>query len=112
PSAFPVYLFRLNPKNALRHKLRIALTMVGIVVAINAFGLLRTIVDAWYTGNCALPLLWRDNVIGWGNAAVGRGRLEVDPGFIGTKPCDAVFGCELDAGIARMTSFLGMTGSG
>jgi putative ABC transport system permease protein len=37
-------------RNAFRHKLRTALTMVGIVVAIVAFGLLRTIVDAWYAG--------------------------------------------------------------
>lgn len=37
-------------RNALRHKLRTTLTMVGIVVAIVAFGLLRTIVDAWYAG--------------------------------------------------------------
>jgi len=37
-------------RNAFRHKLRTALTMVGIVVAITAFGLLRTIVDAWYAG--------------------------------------------------------------
>jgi putative ABC transport system permease protein len=37
-------------KNALRHKLRTSLTVVGIVVAITAFGLLRTIVDAWYAG--------------------------------------------------------------
>ncbi len=37
-------------RNAFRHKLRTALTIVGIVVAIVAFGLLRTIVDAWYAG--------------------------------------------------------------
>ena len=37
-------------RNALRHKLRTTLTAVGIVVAIVAFGLLRTIVDAWYAG--------------------------------------------------------------
>ena len=37
-------------KNALRHKLRTTLTIVGIVVAITAFGILRTIVDAWYAG--------------------------------------------------------------
>ena len=37
-------------RNALRHKLRTVLTVVGIVVAITAFGLLRTIVDAWYAG--------------------------------------------------------------
>lgn len=43
-------LTRLVAKNAFRHTLRTALTMVGIVVAITAFGLLRTIVDAWYAG--------------------------------------------------------------
>jgi len=37
-------------RNAFRHKLRTALTVLGIVVAIVAFGLLRTIVDAWYAG--------------------------------------------------------------
>ena len=40
----------LVARNALRHKLRTILTVVGIVVAIIAFGLLRTIVDAWYAG--------------------------------------------------------------
>jgi putative ABC transport system permease protein len=37
-------------RNAFRHKLRTILTIVGIIVAISAFGLLRTIVDAWYAG--------------------------------------------------------------
>ncbi len=37
-------------RNAFRHKLRTALTVLGIIVAITAFGLLRTIVDAWYAG--------------------------------------------------------------
>ncbi|MGE5667751.1 MAG: ABC transporter permease [Betaproteobacteria bacterium] len=37
-------------RNALRHKLRTTLTILGIVVAIAAFGLLRTLVDAWYAG--------------------------------------------------------------
>src|SRR6476646_8125541 len=37
-------------RNAFRHTLRTTLTVVGIVVAIIAFGLLRTIVDAWYAG--------------------------------------------------------------
>ena len=40
----------LVARNAFRHKLRTALTVVGIVVAITAFGLLRTVVDAWYAG--------------------------------------------------------------
>jgi putative ABC transport system permease protein len=37
-------------RNALRHRLRSGLTVLGIVVAILAFGLLRTVVDAWYAG--------------------------------------------------------------
>lgn len=45
-----MFVFRLLLKNAFRHKLRTLLTMVGLVVAICAFGLLRTIVDAWYAG--------------------------------------------------------------
>ena len=45
-----MFVFRLLLKNAFRHRLRTLLTMVGLVVAICAFGLLRTIVDAWYAG--------------------------------------------------------------
>jgi putative ABC transport system permease protein len=45
-----MYVLLLVLKNALRHKLRTILTIVGIVVAIAAFGMLRTIVDAWYAG--------------------------------------------------------------
>jgi len=45
-----MFLFKLLLKNAFRHRLRTILTMVGLVVAISAFGLLRTIVEAWYAG--------------------------------------------------------------
>ena len=45
-----MFLPLLVAKNAFRHTLRTTLTVVGIVVAITAFGLLRTIVDAWYAG--------------------------------------------------------------
>jgi putative ABC transport system permease protein len=45
-----MFIFKLLLKNAFRHKLRTLLTMVGLVVAICAFGLLRTIIDAWYAG--------------------------------------------------------------
>lgn len=37
-------------KNAFRHKLRSALTIAGIAIAILAFGLLRTVIAAWYAG--------------------------------------------------------------
>jgi putative ABC transport system permease protein len=45
-----VYLLKLIFRNAFRHKLRTALTILGIVIAVLAFGLLQTVVDAWYTG--------------------------------------------------------------
>lgn len=37
-------------KNAFRHKLRVFLTIVGIAIAVMAFGLLRTVVTAWNAG--------------------------------------------------------------
>ncbi|MEY4765764.1 MAG: hypothetical protein RI907_2437 [Pseudomonadota bacterium] len=45
-----MFLTRLLLRNAFRHKVRAGLTLVGLVVAVSAFGLLRTIVDAWYAG--------------------------------------------------------------
>ncbi len=45
-----MHLIKLIFRNALRHKLRTALTMLGLVVAILSFGLLQTVVDAWYAG--------------------------------------------------------------
>jgi len=43
-------VFKLIYMNALRHKLRTGLTILGIAFAIMAFGLLRTVVSAWYSG--------------------------------------------------------------
>lgn len=37
-------------KNALRHKLRALLTILGISIAVVAFGVLRTVVTAWNSG--------------------------------------------------------------
>jgi putative ABC transport system permease protein len=45
-----VALFRLIVSNALRHKLRTLLTVVGLAIAVLAFAMLRTVVDAWYAG--------------------------------------------------------------
>jgi putative ABC transport system permease protein len=41
---------KLVARNALRHRLRTALTLSGLIVAILAFGVLQTIVGAWYAG--------------------------------------------------------------
>ena len=37
-------------RNAFRHKLRTILTIVGVAIAVLAFGLLRTLVGLWYLG--------------------------------------------------------------
>ncbi|MBT8377919.1 MAG: FtsX-like permease family protein [Ignavibacteria bacterium] len=43
-------ILKLIFKNALRHKLRTFLTIVGIAIAVIAFGILRTVVTAWNAG--------------------------------------------------------------
>jgi putative ABC transport system permease protein len=43
-------VLKLILKNPLRHKLRTALTILGIAIAVIAFGVLRTVVTAWYIG--------------------------------------------------------------
>ena len=43
-------VFKLMFKNALRHRLRSLLTILGIAIAVMAFGLLMTVVTAWYAG--------------------------------------------------------------
>lgn len=85
-------LLKLLLRNAFRHKLRTGLTICGLAVAILAFGLLRTVIDAWYAGVAAsaanrlvtrnsislvfsLPLSYREKirtvpgirVVSWGN---------------------------------------------
>ena len=45
-----MFVVLLVVRNAFRHKLRTLLTITGIVVAIVAFGLLRTVVESWYAG--------------------------------------------------------------
>jgi len=43
-------LWKLLLRNAFRHKLRALLTVFGVAVAVLAFGMLSTLVDAWYAG--------------------------------------------------------------
>lgn len=45
-----MYFLKLILKNVFRAKLRTSLTIVGLVIAILAFGLLQTVVDAWFAG--------------------------------------------------------------
>jgi uncharacterized protein len=60
-------------------------------------------------GYYALPLLWRDRVIGWGNLSVKQGKLESEFGYVESKPPhDRTFKRELEAELARMRAFLGI----
>jgi uncharacterized protein len=58
-------------------------------------------------GYYALPLLWRDQVIGWGNLTVKEGALQTELGYVtGKPPRDKAFRVALDAELASMQSFL------
>lgn len=60
-------------------------------------------------GYYALPLLWRDSVVGWGNLSVASGKLESSFGYAsGRAPKDPSFRRELDAELGRMETFLGL----
>jgi len=59
-------------------------------------------------GYYALPLLWRDRVVGWANA-IGKGdALDLQLGFVSGRPRDAAFERELEAEISRLHTFLGL----
>jgi len=57
-------------------------------------------------GYYAMPLLWRDLVIGWGNVSASDGWLKVDVGYVKSEPRDRAFKRELDAELERMQRFL------
>ena len=59
-------------------------------------------------GYYALPLLWRDEVVGWANVAVRSGRLLPEVGFFGPRRSDAAFCNALDDELHRMHRFLGL----
>ncbi len=61
-------------------------------------------------GYYALPLLWRDQVIGWGNLSVVEGRLQADIGHVdGQVPKEKAYRRALDAELADMAAFLGVS---
>jgi putative ABC transport system permease protein len=45
-----MFMLKFIIRNMFRHKLRSVLTVVGVAVAVLAFGLLRTLVGLWYSG--------------------------------------------------------------
>jgi uncharacterized protein YcaQ len=62
-------------------------------------------------GYYALPLLWRDEVIGWANASVAGSALTIDVGYVaGKPPRDRRFRQALADERARVSAFLGLAG--
>jgi len=60
-------------------------------------------------GYYALPLLWRDQVVGWANVSVEREQLKVACGYVNNRaPGEAGFEAELDAELERMQAFLAL----
>jgi uncharacterized protein YcaQ len=59
-------------------------------------------------GYYALPLLWRDRVIGWGNLSVKNGELRSEVGYVESPPRDRAFKRELEQELDRMRAFLGL----
>jgi uncharacterized protein YcaQ len=60
-------------------------------------------------GYYALPLLWRDHVIGWANLSVKNGELVSELGYVASEPPrDRAFARELEAELDRARAFLGL----
>jgi uncharacterized protein YcaQ len=58
-------------------------------------------------GYYAMPLLWRDRVIGWTNLSIKDSALDYSLGFVdGTSPSDRKFKRELEAELDRVREFL------
>jgi uncharacterized protein YcaQ len=58
-------------------------------------------------GYYALPLLWRDQVIGWANVSLREGPLETSLGFTASRPSEPTFERALEAELAHLRAFLG-----
>jgi uncharacterized protein len=60
-------------------------------------------------GYYALPLLWCERVIGWGNVTAADGALRSSFGYVGGRaPRGAAFRAGLEAELERMRAFLGV----
>jgi len=60
-----MYLLKILFRNVFRHKLRTGLTILGITIAILSYGLLSTVVTAWYAGvnsSSASRLITRNSI--------------------------------------------------
>lgn len=58
-------------------------------------------------GYYALPLLWRDDIVGWVNATLTEGTLAADVGYAKAAPRGPAFRRELDAELERLRDCVG-----
>jgi uncharacterized protein YcaQ len=57
-------------------------------------------------GYYALPMLFRDRIIGWANVSRAGSAMACEPGFVNGKPADPAFARAFEAEIARLEKFL------
>jgi uncharacterized protein YcaQ len=64
-------------------------------------------------GYYALPLLWTDRVVGWGNVTVNGGSLDATFGYVsGRPPRERAFRVALDEELDQLRAFLELPGAG
>jgi uncharacterized protein YcaQ len=59
-------------------------------------------------GYYALPVLWRDRVVGWSTISIQKGKLSAGFGWAGSAPRERTFTRELEAEVERIRLFLGL----
>lgn len=59
-------------------------------------------------GHYAMPMLWREHILGWANLKVVDGRLRHELGFVGARPRGRPFQRALDDALHRMNEFLAL----
>jgi uncharacterized protein YcaQ len=57
-------------------------------------------------GHYAMPMLWREQMLGWANLKVIHGRLRHELGFAGSRPRGRAFQLALDEALHQMQEFL------
>ena len=62
-------------------------------------------------GYYAMPLLWIDRVVGWANADVVDGKLNVELGYVKQRPKSRDFRSEVEVEVARLADFLHLNDS-
>ncbi|MFZ5451037.1 MAG: ABC transporter permease [Thermodesulfobacteriota bacterium] len=80
-------MVKLTLRNVLRHPLRAGLTVLGMALAILAFALLRTMVEAWYAGvdaSSPVRLVTRNAISLMGNLPLSyEAKIRAVPGVTG-----------------------------